>query len=143
MRESVNEQPLRTLANSDRKVRPEVEDIRTETAKMRIDAKNRQDDAGFGPGRGIVREAMRRSGLTNKAFAIDAKQPESVISEGLSGSRGLQIEWVWAQTHQPFHMHLSDLWREAKRLDQDAIERIEDRELADLLARVMRKRRTA
>jgi len=40
---------------------------------------------------------MRRNGLSQKAFAINCGQVESVISEALSGSRQFHAEWIDAQ----------------------------------------------
>lgn len=83
---TVAERPPRTHANAHR----------ITTAALRIDAKNLgspQDSKTF---RALVREAMRLTDLSQKAFALNAGQSESVISEALSGSRHLAAEWVWA-----------------------------------------------
>jgi hypothetical protein len=45
----------------------------------------------------LVREVMRSVGLSQKAFAINAGQPESVISEALNGQRNIATDWIDAQ----------------------------------------------
>ena len=85
--------PVRTHAN---RRRDDLGDIRTQPHGLRIDAKNvgsPRDSRSF---RSMVREAMRLTDLSQKAFALNAGQPESVISEALNGTRHLASEWVWA-----------------------------------------------
>ena len=43
---------------------------------------------------------MRAVDLSQKVFAAEAKQTESVISEALSGTRHLSGEWLYAQSDQ-------------------------------------------
>lgn len=40
---------------------------------------------------------MSESGLSQKAFAINARQPQSVISDALNSRRHLSAEWIWLQ----------------------------------------------
>lgn len=49
---------------------------------------------------------MHAANLSQKAFAVDANQSESVISEGLNGGRALAFDWVYAQTDVAFHVEL-------------------------------------
>ncbi len=81
----------RTHANA---LRTRLDEVKTATASMRIDANSSPVSARF---RAWVREAMRTAGLSQKAFAINCKQSESVISEALSGSRQFHAEWIDAQ----------------------------------------------
>lgn len=84
----------RTHANPDR---ASLDEIRAGKANLRIDAKNLGNAPGIESIRPLVREAMRRAGLSQKAFAIDAGITESVLSEALSGARHLSVDWLWSQ----------------------------------------------
>jgi hypothetical protein len=64
---------LRTLSNSD---------------------ENRPETRKSAP---LVREVMRSVGLSQKAFAINCGQAESVISEALHGQRNIATDWIDAQ----------------------------------------------
>lgn len=135
---------VRTEAKSLRGEVTNLNDLRAGDGNLRMDAKSTAIPASYGPYRGVIREAMRRADLSQKAFAIDAKQPISVISEALGGTRNLAGEWVWMQTSEAFHLHRQAVEREARGMDQAAIEATEDRDLADLFTRLLRRtRRTA
>lgn len=95
MAHTVKADPVRTLANS---LRSDLDTIRAGKANLRIDANSVENaptprrQAARG-----VRNAMSSVGLSQKAFAVDAKQTESVISEALSASRALALEWLYQQ----------------------------------------------
>jgi hypothetical protein len=78
-----------------------------------------------------VKGAMADIGLSQKAFAITAKQPESVICEALSltGTRHLATEWIHAQDDA-----FIDAWTERVRR-QRTLE--EARELDDRADRIL------
>lgn len=122
-----------------------LDDIRAGDANLRMDAKSAAAPAGFGPFRALVREAMRRAQMSQKVFAIDAKQPESVISEAFSGTRPLAAEWIGLQTSAAFRRHLVDVLREAWALDAEATQDAEDRVLIEVFAQTLlrARRRTA
>jgi hypothetical protein len=82
---------------------------------------------------------MRLCGLSNKAFAINAGQSESVISEALSGARHLATEWVWAQPDE-FVSTLIDLMKTERAIDERADE-IEADLIVQLLGRILAFRR--
>lgn len=140
MADTLQGQAVRTEANP---VRPDLSDIRAGESNLRIGANSVGNAELSGAFRAKVREAKRRDDLTNKAFAIDCKQSESIVSEALSGSRTLNAEWLWMQ-RDSFWLHLIDVVRESRGLDEAVKAEIEDRELAELFTRLIRRqRRTA
>jgi hypothetical protein len=138
MSRSVNVGAVRTLAKP-----LQLDGIRAGKANLRIDANPATKQAVFGTFRAVVREAMRRDELSQKAFAIDCKQSESVVSEALSGTRNLAAEWVWQQTSRTFHMHLLGVWREAMNLDEQAEDDAEDRQLMEFFVKCVLSRTKA
>lgn len=75
-------------------LRADLSTLRAGDANVRMAANSLENRPEY---RELVREAMRRSGTTQKVFAIDAEQSESVISEALHGKRALDIQWIWRQ----------------------------------------------
>jgi len=65
----------------------------------------------------LVRDAMARTGLSQKAMAANAGVAESVLSEALAphGTRHLALEWLWAQDDE-FLAVLVDRLTEARGL---------------------------
>ena len=87
----------RSLAKTHRR---DLDGLRAGKANLRIDAnsgENRPESRKSAAS--CVRTAMRAVGLSQKAFAINAHQTESVVSEALSGSgaRNIALEWIHAQ----------------------------------------------
>ena len=109
MGSSVATNDVRTLANG---VRRGLNAVRGKDAIARSAANSPPNSARF---RGWVRDAMRRAGLSQKAFAINCQQPESVISEALSGSRQFHAEWIDAQSDE-FVAVLALVMAEGRRL---------------------------
>jgi hypothetical protein len=132
MPSSVSDPSVRTLAND---LLGPSSSIRTRPAKARIDAKSVENTPDLRPFRALVREAMRLVDLSNKAFAINAGQPESVISEALTGSRHLAAEWVWAQP-DTFMSTLIDLIQNERAIGERADE-IEADMIGQLLGRIL------
>lgn len=94
MPRSLSDPLVRTLAKPHR---ADLTDLRAGKANLRIDAnslENAEQKRGFLQ---LVRDAMREADLSQKAFAVDAQQSESVISEALSGGRHLSADWLYAQ----------------------------------------------
>lgn len=138
MAPNVNGQPVRTLANSDSR---DLADLRREPARMRIDANSDGILASSGVTRARVREAIRLAGSSQKEFAINAKQSESVISEALGGSRAVNADWIEAQG-PAFRLHYHGLQKEQWNIDRKA----EEDELRAVAARffsLLFERRTA
>lgn len=129
MPSSVLDQSVRTLANA----------VSSHPARARIAANSDQPGPDRRPLRALTREAMRLCGLSNKAFAINAGQSESVISEALSGARHLATEWVWAQPDE-FVSTLIDLMKTERAIDERADE-IEADLIVQLLGRILAFRR--
>lgn len=126
----------RTHANS---LRGALSDVRAGDANLRIDAKNIAIAPEKRPYRALVREAMRRSGLSQKAFALDAKQPESVISEALNGSRALPSEWVWGQTDLTFQRELKSLEESELGLSGEVDDALEAQQIGNLVEQLVRR----
>jgi hypothetical protein len=85
----------RTVGNA--AVRTHENGLRARTTRLRTLAnsdENRPETRNSGA---LVREVMRSVGLSQKAFAINAGQPESVISEALNGQRNIATDWIDAQ----------------------------------------------
>lgn len=102
MRGSVQETGLRTIAN----------DLRGDSPRDRMPVK-----AGRTAVTTLVRDAMARTGLSQKAMAANAGVAESVLSEALAphGTRHLALEWLWAQDDE-FLAVLVDRLTEARGL---------------------------
>lgn len=83
----------RTHANPHRTAA--LDGIRAGASTVRMAAKDLENAPVF---RSMVREAMRRVGLSGKAFALTCGQPESVISDALAGRRAFDGQWVTAQS---------------------------------------------
>jgi len=98
---SVNRPAVRTPANPLRRatdgVRPELDTLRAGKANLRIEANSSENIEHKRDFLLLVRDAMREADLSQKAFAINAKQSESVISEALGGTRNLSADWLYAQ----------------------------------------------
>jgi len=130
-------------------VRPEanpvhrnLSDVRPVAAKMRPDAKEDALSARSGVTRARVREAMSLAGISQKEFAINAKQPQSVVSEALGGIRAIQLDWLELQD-QPFKTHYNALERDGWGIDAQT-EQIElEAMAARFFAVLLRARRTA
>ena len=90
--------------------RGDLDGIRAGASNLRMAANSDENTPEY---RNLVREALRRSGLSQKAFAIDAGQPESVISDGLAGRRAFDVQWIWRQTDGVFRRTLRALEDEA------------------------------
>jgi hypothetical protein len=94
--------------------RASLDDVRAGAANVRMAAKDLENAPEY---RELVREAMRRSGLSQKAFAIDAGQTESVISEALHAKRAFDVQWIWRQTSAAFRRALREAEDESMGLD--------------------------
>lgn len=143
MKPSLQSPGLRTPANPHHS---DLDDIRAGKSNLRIDAKELPNPAGYGPCRSVVREAMRRGGITNKIVAICSKQPESVISEALGGTRSLNLEWWWSldgDHGQAFWLHFADVITEARELSRQAAEDEYDNEIGRLVSTILRHGRKA
>lgn len=92
MRNSVPADAVRTPANPRRA--EQLDGIKAGDANVRMTAnfvENRPEK------RELLREAARRLGLSQKAMALNAGQPESVISDALNGRRSFDVEWERSQ----------------------------------------------
>lgn len=118
MRNSVNASPVRTEAND---VRRDLSGIRAKDGMVRSGANTDGVSASSGGCRARTREAIARAGMSHKEFAINCKQPQSVISEALSGSRAINMDWFEAQP-ESFRLHYHELQREAWNIDGRAEE---------------------
>lgn len=94
MPRSLAAQDERTPAKSHREA---LDELSAKGSTMRMQVKTDEKTEEKRTFRAVVREVMRRVDLSQKAFAINAGQSESVISEALSGTRHLAMEWLWAQ----------------------------------------------
>lgn len=104
MAHSLPSAAARTHANPRREAL--LDEIRPGPPSARTGAKNTENRPKY---RSLVREAMRIAGLSQKAFAIDADQPESVISDALAGRRAFDGEWARRQKSETFKRALRDL----------------------------------
>lgn len=139
MRSSVARADVRSQSNPRRE---DLDGIRAGKANLRIDAKNAGISADSPSFRSMVREAMREVGLTNKAFAINADQSESVISEALSGTRHLSAEWVWAQD-DVFWKALDDRIEAARGFTPEREDEIEEQQILMVIGALLKRRRRA
>lgn len=112
MSSSVGNAALRTHANG---LRTSLDDISPKAARVRTVAKTVENAPEPRKSAAIAREAMRRTDTSQKAFAIGAKQPESVISEGLNGQRNLAFDWIDAQ-EDAFVLTFVDVWLASRNL---------------------------
>src|SRR5690349_17868391 len=97
MSRSLASDAVRTVVKAPRTA---LDELRAGKANLRMDANSVEiapEIAKVPSFRALVREAMRRTDLSQKAFAINADQSDSVISEALNGSRHLAAEWLWVQ----------------------------------------------
>lgn len=82
-----------------------------------------------------VREAMRRVGLTSKAFCINADISESVFSDALADRRALDAEWIRAQ-EPPFRRALREVEDEAAGVDPTSQRQESFNDIVELLRRM-------
>jgi hypothetical protein len=112
MAASVNASAARTHANG---VRTEVDGVTAKTTRVRSLANSVEKAREPRKSAAMVRESMRSVDLSQKAFAIAAQQPESVVSEGLHGQRNLAFDWIDAQD-DAFVLDLCQRWLASRNL---------------------------
>lgn len=80
----------------------------------------------------LIADAMRLVGLSQKAFALQAEQPESVISEALAGRRHFAIEWLWKQDGV-FLLRFFAMVMDARQLTPENISAIRRQRIVELV----------
>lgn len=113
---------VRTQSNSLRSdsgdIRSRLDGIRTRSAKAGIDA-NRASSSADAEDRAeclsLIREALKRSGMSQKEMAINARCSESQLADGLNGVRNFSVDWLWTQPNK-FWLELRELTDQAKQL---------------------------
>lgn len=128
---------MRSQSNSRRS---DLDGIRAGNANLRIDAKTAAKIEQSRQFRLLVREAMRDAGLSQKAFAIEAGQSESVISEALAGTRNLAADWVWAQD-DAFWLALSTRISSARGFSAEREDEIEEAQILQIVGTLLKRRR--
>jgi predicted XRE-type DNA-binding protein len=131
--------PTRSVASD--VARTQLNSIRGCQAKARIDA-NRPESSDRIDARdefvSLIRAAMKDADMSQKAFALNAGVPESVISDGFNGVRNFAADWLWNQPAL-FWIRLRDRIDEAKQLSPEnnkAIRAARIGELVKLLVEV-------
>jgi hypothetical protein len=109
-------------------LRSQLNDLRAGSANVRIDA-NSLDGTAFLP---LMKRAMGETGLSQKHMALNAGQPESVISEALNGRRNFAIAWLVLQPGT-FIDRFFDLFKEHYGLTPANIKAIQRRRIIELL----------
>ncbi len=85
-------------------------------------------------GGSIAREAMRSGDVSVEAFRIDAGQKsDGVVSESLSGTRHLPLDWVLDQTSEQFRVAFVDALRQHWGLVRQSKRAIRMKVAADLM----------
>lgn len=120
--------------------RTDLDGIRAGNANLRIDAKTATKVEQSRQFRLLVREAMQAAGLSQKAFAIEAGQSESVISEALAGTRNLAADWVWAQD-DAFWLALSTRIASARNFSPEREDEIEEAQILQVVGVLLKRRR--
>src|ERR1051326_6814701 len=133
MQASLPVEPERMQANPHR---GPLDGLRAGKANLRIDAKTVENIQEKGDVRQIARDAMRAIGLSQKAFAINAGQTESVISEALSGTRNLAVEWVYAQ-EDAYLVEFIDGMERARQLTEEAKGSLRADRIAELVRLIL------
>lgn len=103
---------LRTHANP---LREALDSVQPKPARVRTAAKNDEIRRDSRKSAELVREVMRSVDLSQKAFAVNADQPESVVSESLNGQRNLAFDWMDAQD-DTFVAAFAQAWLESRQL---------------------------
>lgn len=80
----------------------------------------------------IVQQAMSETGLSQKAFAINAEQSQSVVSEAFNGRRTLALGWLWAQD-DVFLLRFFELAMKERRLTPEHASAIRRRRIVELM----------
>ena len=114
MASTVGNNALRTHANG---LRDRLDGVSPKPARVRSAAKTAEIRPESRKGGSLVREAMRTADLSQKAFALDASQTESTVSEGLSGGRNLAFDWILNQTDLGFRVSFIEALQRAWDLD--------------------------
>jgi hypothetical protein len=109
-------------------MRSQLNGLRATEAKGRIPA-NQVELTALLP---LIRQAMRETDLSQKAMALNAGQPESVISDGLNGRRNFAAEWWWAQP-DTFLIRFLDLVTEARQLTPEHVSAVRRRRIVELI----------
>lgn len=109
-------------------LRSQLNTIRGRSVKARIDA-NPTPAVELLP---LIRQAMSETNLSQKAFAINAHQPESVISEAFNARRNFAAEWWWAQP-DTFLLRFLELTMDARHLTPESASAIRRRRIVELI----------
>ncbi|HXI99499.1 MAG TPA: helix-turn-helix transcriptional regulator [Gemmatimonadaceae bacterium] len=118
-------EPLRTPLNS----------LRCRPAKARIDANS---SAGIERSEtrrefvSLIRRAMKSADMSQKAFALNAGIPESVLSDGFNGVRNFSADWLWFQPNA-FWIELRNEIDTAKGLTTDNARAIRAERIGELV----------
>jgi hypothetical protein len=122
----------RTHANPDHsdstEVRSRLDAVRTHSAKAGIGA-NPEAPSALLP---LIRQAASETGLSQKAMAINAGIPESVLSEALNSRRNFAAEWWWLQPDS-FLLRFLDLVTEARQLTPESARLVRANRIKELI----------
>ena len=109
-------------------LRSQLNSLRPTSAKARIHA-NPPDASDLIP---LVRQAASETNLSQKAMALNARIPESVLSEAFNGRRNFAAEWWWAQP-DTFLVRFLELAMDARQLTPENVSAIRRRRIVELV----------
>lgn len=119
---------------------------RPKAAKILIDSETVRDAQNLGAKAeflALVDEARIRAGLSKKEMAINAAVPDGAFSEALSGTRGnFAIHWLDRQP-QSFWLTFHKITAERYHLTPESASDIEADRIGELVALLIKSRRTA
>jgi hypothetical protein len=112
MRSSLQGSAALTHANP---VRSESDGLTAKTTRVRSLANSVEKAREPRKSAALARESMRSVDLSQKAFALACGQAESVVSEGLHGTRNLAFDWLDAQD-DVFVLDFCQRWLQSRNL---------------------------